>query len=296
MVRNVIAPTYFYPGATDGWARVLTAAAYVSTVLINPDSGPGVQKLQDFATVTEQSQAAGMKVLGYVDSAYGARAVADVVSDMDAYSSWYKVDGFFIDDMYTAGMSLVLLELLQILVHCLKVFYCSCFRCFCALSLAMCCCAVSRYAGAYADTSKLQYYQQICNAAKNSSLYSHESVNNTQLVFNPGEPNVPEAYMTLADTFLTFEGSADSYQSFQPADYTNNYDASKFWHVVYLCNTNATINATLAQFNSQHARYLYITDLDEPNPYSDLPSENTWTQLLAYMASTTSNMASTTAK
>ena len=118
MIRNVIAPTYFYPGATNGWARVLTAAAYVSTVLINPDSGPGIQKMPEFATVTQQSQAAGMKVLGYVDSAYGARAIADVVSDIDSYSSWYQVDGFFIDDMYVAGKSPSLLhfKLLQTLL------------------------------------------------------------------------------------------------------------------------------------------------------------------------------------
>ena len=105
MSRSIIAPTYFYPGTgrTNGWATVLTAAAYVSTVLINPDSGPGAAKDQDFAQVTQQSQAAGMKVLGYVDSAYGTRVVADVVSDMTTYSNWYQVDGFFIDDMYIAG-------------------------------------------------------------------------------------------------------------------------------------------------------------------------------------------------
>lgn len=103
MTRSIIAPTYFYPGATNGWARVLTAAAYVSTVLINPNSGPGSQQIQDFATVAQQSQAAGMKVLGYVDSAYGTREVSDMQNEMVAYADWYRVDGFFIDDMYIAG-------------------------------------------------------------------------------------------------------------------------------------------------------------------------------------------------
>ena len=111
---------------------------------------------------------------------------------------------------------------------------------------------------------------------------------NGQLIFNPGQPVVPEEYMPLADTFMTFEGSAESYESFVPANYTSNYAPSKFFHVVYRVS-NATINATLSQFNSQHAEYLYMTDLDEPNPYGSLPANSTWAQLLAYMASTTSD-------
>jgi len=106
MVRSIIAPTYFWPGATgvpDGWSRVILAATYVSTVLLNPDSGPGQQQLQEFVDITRQSQAAGLKVLGYVDSSYGSRAISDVLSDIDTYSSWYQVDGFFIDDMYILG-------------------------------------------------------------------------------------------------------------------------------------------------------------------------------------------------
>ena len=106
MTHKIIAPTYFWPGATgvpDGWSRVVLAATYISTVLLNPDSGPGQQQVQAFVDVTQQSQAAGVKVLGYVDSAYGNRAVDDVLSEIDTYSAWYQVDGFFIDDMYSLG-------------------------------------------------------------------------------------------------------------------------------------------------------------------------------------------------
>ncbi|DBB13507.1 TPA: hypothetical protein ACH3X3_000555 [Trebouxia sp. C0006] len=239
MVHGIIAPTYFWPGATgvpDGWSRVILAATYVSTVLLNPDSGPGQQQLQEFVDITRQSQAAGLKVLGYVDSSYGSRAISDVLSDIDTYSSWYQVDGFFIDDMYIL------------------------------------------------DDAQVDYYQEIHDAVKNSSLYANESVAQTQLIFNPGAPDVPEAYLALADIFVTFEGSATSYQTFQPAAYTNNYTASRFWHIVYDCNSNATINATLQQFTNQTAEYLYMTDLGLPNPYNNLPSIDTWAQLLSYMA------------
>jgi len=135
-----------------------------------------------------------------------------------------------------------------------------------------------------ADDAQVDYYQEIHDAVKNSSLYANESVAQTQLIFNPGAPDVPEAYLALADIFVTFEGSATSYQTFQPAAYTNNYTASRFWHIVYDCNSNATINATLQQFTNQTAEYLYMTDLGLPNPYNNLPSIDTWAQLLSYMA------------
>lgn len=263
MARRVIAPTYFYPEVTDGWANVVMAAMYINAVMVNPDSGPGAQKLQGFAAVAKQSQAAGMQVLGYIPSGYGTRDIADIISNLSSYRTWYEVDGFFIDEMYTAGEQQ------------LPASFASCH-----ISLAFCC---FTFVHCNADTSKVQYYRQIHDAVKDSTV--NECVSSKQLIFNPGQPFVPEEYMPLADTFLTFEGSAEAYQSFVPAYYTSNYAPSKFYHLVYRVS-NATINATLSQFNSQHAEYLYITDLDQPNPYDALPAKSTWAQLLAYMAST----------
>ena len=103
MVRSVIAPTYFWPEVPNGWAKVLMTTMYVSVVIVNPDSGPGAQKLQEFAAVVKQSQAAGIQVLGYVRSVYGTRQMADVVSEINSYRTWYEVDGFFIDELYATG-------------------------------------------------------------------------------------------------------------------------------------------------------------------------------------------------
>ena len=41
----------------------------------------------------------GARILAYVDSAYGRRALAAVEEDLRAYRTFYKVDGFFIDQM-----------------------------------------------------------------------------------------------------------------------------------------------------------------------------------------------------
>lgn len=130
------------------------------------------------------------------------------------------------------------------------------------------------------DTAEVAYYQQIHNIVKASSA-------NKQLIFNPGQPMVPEAYLNTSDVFVTFEGSAESYTSFEPATYTNSYPPSRFYHIVYGADTSTTINSTLQQFSEQHAKWLYMTDLLEPNPYYDLPGNATWAALLDYMSSFT---------
>lgn len=91
--------------------------------------------------------------------------------------------------------------------------------------------------------------------------------------------------MNTSDVFVTYEGSAEDYTSFAPASYTNSYPSSKFYHIVYGAGTTATINSTLHQFDEQHAKWLYMTDLLEPNPYDDLPGNATWGALLKYMSS-----------
>lgn len=107
---------------------------------------------------------------------------------------------------------------------------------------------------------------------------------NYSLVYNPGQPVIPEEYMSTADVFCTFEGSAESYNSFVPASYTNDYPSSKFFHQVYGAGTTAAIAATLQQFHEQHAKWLYMTELVEPNPYDPLAGNAPWTALLNYMS------------
>ena len=143
-----------------------------------------------------------------------------------------------------------------------------------------------------ADTTEVSYYTQIHDYVKAISQ-------SQQLIFNPGQPVMPEDYINLADVFVSFEGSAQSYSTFTPAAYTNNYSYSKFWHIVYGCNTDATINSTLQQFDQQHAEWLYMTDLGMPNPYEDLAGNTTWTVELEYIANhtftnTTSTINATT--
>ncbi len=98
---GIIIPLYSYPGSA--WGTIITQkAAHPSvpiTVIVNPDSGPGASKDPNYATWISKLDAAGVTVIGYVHTSYGARSAATVESEISTYKSWYQVTGIFLDEM-----------------------------------------------------------------------------------------------------------------------------------------------------------------------------------------------------
>lgn len=68
-----------------------------SVAVMNPASGPGAAVNSDWTAVSNHARGSGHRVLGYVDTAYAARPLADVATDLDRYYAWYGVDGVFLD-------------------------------------------------------------------------------------------------------------------------------------------------------------------------------------------------------
>lgn len=96
---------YQWPEAhPNNWSAIITAAAYVGILVLNPNSGPSTAPIGEFVDAAERCQAAGISVIGYVDSAYGSKSISDVQTEINNYISWYQVNGFFIDDMYSHGI------------------------------------------------------------------------------------------------------------------------------------------------------------------------------------------------
>lgn len=98
---GTIVPLYTSP--RDGtWTAVIAAKQAHPTVpvlaVINPATGPGdaasAAHLEGIARLCD----AGVKVIGYVPTAYGARDEADVRSDIDRWKSFYpRATGVFFD-------------------------------------------------------------------------------------------------------------------------------------------------------------------------------------------------------
>ncbi|MBI5504751.1 MAG: spherulation-specific family 4 protein [Deltaproteobacteria bacterium] len=93
--QSVAVPAYFYPGTT--WDQLESGAPTVGFAVMDPDNGPGVFQDPFYVSQIAATQAAGIRIYGYVDTAYATRAVAAVQADVDLYYLWYGVDGIFFD-------------------------------------------------------------------------------------------------------------------------------------------------------------------------------------------------------
>ncbi|MGA2874718.1 MAG: spherulation-specific family 4 protein [Nitrososphaerales archaeon] len=98
---GVMIPLYSYPGSE--WNVVEQAKLAHPSVpivaIINPDNGPGDSRDPKYVAGVNNLRSAGVTVLGYVYTSYGARDSASVTADINAYKSWYNVSGIFFDEM-----------------------------------------------------------------------------------------------------------------------------------------------------------------------------------------------------
>ncbi|KES08679.1 hypothetical protein BU52_01110 [Streptomyces toyocaensis] len=100
---SLLIPLYVHPAEDPGaWHRLVTAAARTHAVVLNPADGPGAGPERAYVAAAEALRAAGARLLGYVDTAYGARAPAEIVADARRHREWYAADGCFLDRV-TAG-------------------------------------------------------------------------------------------------------------------------------------------------------------------------------------------------
>ncbi|MCX7088969.1 MAG: hypothetical protein NTV00_13070 [Methylococcales bacterium] len=99
----ILTPAYFYPSSDPKdsfWDEMTVAAQTVSvTAIMNPNDGPGTAVNSDYTNAITAFRSAGGKVIGYVPTTYGQRAQANVLADVGRYTSFYKVDGIFLDEM-----------------------------------------------------------------------------------------------------------------------------------------------------------------------------------------------------
>ncbi len=99
---GIVVPLYAYPTSST-WSAVAQAKhAYPNvpfTAVVNPSSGPGTYQDPNFVQGIKNLQAAGVQVLGYVDTAYGADSISSVEQSVSLWKSWYAVNGIFFDDM-----------------------------------------------------------------------------------------------------------------------------------------------------------------------------------------------------
>lgn len=117
---GVAVPLYTYP--TDGsWGAVIHAKQSHPDVpfiaIINPNSGPGASQDSNYVQGIRNLQAAGVLVLGYVPTVWGAAGVASVEAQVRNYDSWYGVNGIMFDQMSNTASYVAYYSALDRFVH-----------------------------------------------------------------------------------------------------------------------------------------------------------------------------------
>jgi len=103
---KLLVPLYVYPGAA--WDSVAAGALLVETIaIINPNSGPGGAPDSTYKSYMTKLHNAGVTLVGYVHTSYGARAIADVKADINTYASeWPLLAGIFLDEASASSSEL----------------------------------------------------------------------------------------------------------------------------------------------------------------------------------------------
>jgi hypothetical protein len=99
-MTNLLLPYYEHPSVRPAeWDAIIAAAPHLYAVVLNPASGPGDRPDEAFVELAARLRAAGVRTLGYVDTAYAHRPRTVVVRDLTQHRDWYATDGAFLDQV-----------------------------------------------------------------------------------------------------------------------------------------------------------------------------------------------------
>lgn len=99
---GTIFPFYIYPTATAIAPLISTANEYPNVpiwVILNPATGPGTSVDPTYTAAVASLRAAGINILGYVNTNYGNRSKSTVEKDIKTWMTFYAPDGIFLDLM-----------------------------------------------------------------------------------------------------------------------------------------------------------------------------------------------------
>jgi hypothetical protein len=100
---NLLIPLYVHPAEDPAaWHRLITCADRAYAVVLNPANGPGDGPDPAFVAAAGALRSAGARLLGYVDTDYGARDPAAAAADLRRHQEWYGADGCFLDRVTAA--------------------------------------------------------------------------------------------------------------------------------------------------------------------------------------------------
>ena len=99
---KLLVPAYFHPAVhPELWAAMAANPDKVRIVILNVASGPGRRRETARVAAVDALLAAGIDVVGYVDTDHGRRPRHEVVADIGCFMLWYQVTGVLLDRVPT---------------------------------------------------------------------------------------------------------------------------------------------------------------------------------------------------
>ncbi|MDQ0992926.1 spherulation-specific family 4 protein [Streptomyces sp. V3I7] len=91
-------PGYAHPlVAPAEWAELTRPGTPLHWVVLDVAGGPGSRPDPHCLEAAARLRTAGVRVLGRLDAAHGARTFVDLLPEAQRYADWYRVDGFYLD-------------------------------------------------------------------------------------------------------------------------------------------------------------------------------------------------------
>ena len=112
-----IIPAYSYPNPPTFWDGSIAGANPVQIMIANPATGPGTTPDANYTSVIGRARAAGIRVMGYVDTNYGGRSQSSVRADITAWKTLYNVTDIFFDQAASSAASLAYYQQIADVVH-----------------------------------------------------------------------------------------------------------------------------------------------------------------------------------
>ncbi len=102
---QILIPLYDYPGSplATFWTDVIAAAPTTGIIIGNPASGPGTSADPNWVAAFAAAHDAGITVVGYVFTSFGARAAADAEADIAMWETLYGITDIFFDEVSTSA-------------------------------------------------------------------------------------------------------------------------------------------------------------------------------------------------
>lgn len=265
--QHQLKPLYVYPdwwNSPNPWSFVCAnsnTSDIGSTVIANPDNGPGSSRNTDYAQVIEICHDGGHNVIGYVDTSYGAIPLATVKADIDDWYEQYDGDNTGVYDLGTSGSDS---QVDGIFLD-----------------------QVGNFPNATVTSgdniSAGAYYREIFEYIKTVAPGNYDAV-----IGNPGATASTDWQLDdtgqnptqIADELVVFEGTETSLSNYTPEAWVDNYPASDIAMLVYdvpsnsiasVCSTLQGLNAGLVDVTDA-----VITTSPPSTPWNFLQSSGYW--------------------